>query len=130
MTITETTDRDPFAFARQDDDAEILSLFRRWIDEVRFLANLRDDQAVQEASCDRQLDLEAEIDDVSAQGPAGLAIKAYLYIYWTAGPAADGDPASVSPGNDDDGMYHALAVLRDAARFVPEIAQLIGEARA
>lgn len=117
-------DRDPFALARQGgDDADIRALFREWIAEVRRGAGSPDQEAL-DAFCDRTNDLERQIDELPAQGAAGLAIKAYLYLFWTACHDRDADPASVSPANDDG--THAVAVLRDAARFVPEIAELIG----
>lgn len=76
------------------------------------------------------IDLEQRIADLPAQGGAGLAIKAYLLLYWSnAGSSnAERDHPGRASANGDFGP-HDGAILRDAARFVPEIAELLASGR-
>jgi hypothetical protein len=122
------TDRDPFALAREGEgagDPLIRKLFRQWIEENRF-GSKADGQEAVDASCDRMLDIEQEIADLPTQSFAGLAIKIYLHLFWAECSChmVGGDPARIS-ATDDYGP-HAVAILRDAARLVPEIAELVG----
>jgi hypothetical protein len=132
---------DPFALGgrQDDDDAEMLSLFRQWIEGHR--AAERMDKSIEaedayDAAIDRICDIEHEIADIPASGPVGFAVKAYLACYFEHLPRSGDDPAGVSlisrdcviePGAilDDFVSFHCIAaVIRDAARFVPEIAEL------
>ena len=117
---------DPFALARQGEDpedAQLRSLFRQWIGQTRFSAKLDDEDALN-AACEYQRDLEQRIVDMPAMGAPGIAIKLYLHLYWSDCHDA-GDPAALSLTGDI--WPHKPAMLRDAARFVPEIAELLRE---
>ena len=111
---------DPLALARQDEaDAEIRALFREWIAEVR----RRDpDEDMADASWEHQRGLERQIADLPAQGAADLSIKLYIYLHW-ADCHFKQDRAVVAATGDV--WPHDAALLSDAARFVPEIAELV-----
>ena len=122
------SDRDPFALARcgDGDDAEIRALFREWIAEVRHSDGL-DDERQLDASWARQRALERQIADLPAQDAAGLAIKLYVHLHWADCNYKDDSAVVAATG---DIWPHDAALLSDAARFVPEIAELVGEAEA
>lgn len=73
-------DRDPFALARRDDDddAEILALFRRWCAEMRSESARPADE---DFDHDGVIALAEEIFEAAANGPVGLAIKAFMLAY-------------------------------------------------
>jgi hypothetical protein len=112
------------------EDAAILSLFRQWIDGQRAIQLIVDESEngdLLTAENDRLDNLTCEIDDLPVRGIAGLAIKSYLAIH--------SELYAFESGNDSAGLrrltmggYHGhsvVAMLRDAARFVPEIAQFV-----
>jgi hypothetical protein len=120
------------------DDA-ILSLFRQWIEAHLAAEQIgkSGDSPEFDAAVVRVCDLERGIGKIPAQGLIGVAIKAYLVAHHEHVPALGDHPAGVS--RVDPGWLGALnadnlvSLIRDAARFVPEIAMLaaplIGEAQ-
>jgi hypothetical protein len=120
------------------DDA-ILTLFRQWIEAHLVAAQIGEatgDSPEFDAAMDRVNDLEREIPKIQAQGSVGLAIKAYLAAHYEHGPALGDHPAGSRIDPAWLGALNAdnlVSLVRDAARFVPEIAALaaplIGEAR-
>ena len=131
---------DPFAFGgAQDGDGRLLTLFRRWLDEWKASAAVKDREDAYGAAIDRIISLEHEMADTPAQGAVGMSIKAYLACHYEHDVGMGGNPAGVScitrdmvfftDSEEPDGyvdMHCIAAVIRDAARFVPEIAQLAG----
>jgi hypothetical protein len=120
-------------------DARILALFRER--NAAYRAAARISEAIEaedeyDATIGRICDIEHEIADIPATGPIGFAVKAFLACYYEHQPAAGDDAAGVSlltrkhvvePDTvlDDYVSFHCIAaVIRDAARFVPEIAEL------
>ena len=133
-------DRDP---ARPVDrgDAEILALFRRWRAGHWVAARVADDEDKFNAATDRIADIEHQIAEIPVVGLVGFAVKAYLACHHEHRPGYGDDPAGVGLLSkdyvllDDDATatldrfanFHCIAaVIRDAARFVPEIADLAG----
>jgi hypothetical protein len=114
-----------------NDDA-ILSLFRQWIEARKSWDSPEFDAAVV-----RICDLERGIGKIPAQGLIGVAIKAYLVAHHEHTPSLRDHPAGVARLNPAlHGALNAdnlVSLIRDAARFVPEIAvlavPLIGEAQ-
>ncbi len=131
-------DLDPFAFAGSGDEA-ILSLFRRWIDGHRAAEQISTAIEAEEefdAAISRICDIEHEIADIPATGPVGFAVKAYLACHYEHPPGRAANPVGVSlltrdhvidPDERPDHYvsFHCIAaVIRDAARVAPEIAEL------
>jgi hypothetical protein len=127
-------------------DCEILSLFRQWIAAhlaAQQISKTIGDSPEFNAAIDRVCDLEYAIPKIPAQGLIGCAIKAYLIAHHELTPAYGAHPAGLGTlgpdeygGNGSDlplGLASLVSLIRDAARFVPEIATLavllIGEAR-
>jgi hypothetical protein len=122
---------DPFTLGgRQDDaDAEILALFRRWIDQTRAaneigketpeidLQDIPEWWAAQEA-LDR---LEEEIADVPVEGASGLVVKGYIAAFRRHGGSNKDAAALVAHAHIGD---CEAGFLCDAERFVPKIADL------
>ena len=116
------------------DDSAILSLFRQWIEKHRALAAIVDDVDEIDAISDRECEIEHRIADTPAQGTIGLAIKLYIALYadhyaYTLGSEPGGlegfDPDVFGDDPEQRVEVHSVAsALRDAARFVPEIAIL------
>jgi hypothetical protein len=124
--ITEPA-RDPFAIARHDadGDARVLALFHDWLDACREMDRIPDDD---EAGASDAYDRRAEIEDeitATPGGPVALAVKIYIYqrmeeaSYWTPDLAMLRCPQLLD-GTPD----LTISLLRDAARLVPELAEL------
>jgi hypothetical protein len=120
---------DPFALGgRQDDnDAEILALFRKWLDTCRQLDgvddDVSDDDSEWNALCDRQWHIEDSIFECRG-GAAGLSVKTFLHLYrefanWT--PLNE----QIKLDGDETGIHRSwvTSILRDAAAAVPEIGE-------
>lgn len=119
---------------RDAPDAEILSLFRDWIEAHRALAKIASPSEDEYDTATTVLvRIEHRIADLPAQGAIGLSVKAYLAAHYENPPGYGEDSAGVGPF--DPLMYgdtpeefvdaHCIAsVLRDAARFVREIQPL------
>ena len=126
------------------DDA-ILTLFREWIAAhlaAQQIGKTTGDSPEFNAAIDRVCALEYAIPKIPEQGLIGCAIKAYLIAHHELTPAYGAHPAglgALAPGdyfNGSDlplGLTSLVSLIRDAARFVPEIATLavplIGKAR-
>jgi hypothetical protein len=113
--------------AAAPDDNRILSLFREWMAARRHagaLYNLRElpDKEVEKHAWAHVNQLHCVIFDTPAAGVVGLAIKAYLQVHdWDQGRREDG--AAVTR----DSQYWR-GLLKDAVRFVPEVAPLVANA--
>jgi len=117
-------------------DAAILGLFRRWILQHRNLERLGDrlgEEGVDEKLIGRLsdilTDLELEIAGSPVAGPVGLAIKAYMVVYYDNGGSADDAPALSAIWSKRDLERHVDArmgysLLQQLAQFVPDIAPL------
>jgi hypothetical protein len=123
---------DPFALARagedEDGDSAILLLFGEWIEAVRMagriLDTVQDPNAAHvawEAAMDIADAIRKRIYETPAAGAVGMAVKAYQQIYWEHGGCASLVPESPL-------CWYGAAMLRDAARFVPLIAELAAPA--
>ena len=121
----------------RDNDGEILRLFRQWIAEHRAAERIpKENEYTDEfdAAVDHICEIEHAIADIPASGPVGFAVKAYLACHFEHPPGHRDNPAGVSllsidylcdPPLDSFSSFHCIAaVIRDAARFVPEIAEL------
>jgi hypothetical protein len=121
---------DMFALGGRQDDAELLALFPRWIDLKRAqdLIGLStpevDLQDIPEWVAGEEVidELEQTICDIPAEGAIGLAIKAYMAVFYANG-ASNKDAAALTQraalGDCE------VTLLRDAARFVPAIEPLL-----
>jgi hypothetical protein len=120
---------------KMDADAEILSLFRQWIaachdyDREEREGGERDDGV--SAALDRRDRIEDEIVGVAAGGAAALAIKAFLILRgeyfenWSPELATTRAPELFT--GEKPGCWRfemAVSFVRDAAKIVPEIAEL------
>src|SRR6202035_5274461 len=108
-----------------------LTVFRQWIEAHLAAAQIGEatgDSPEFDAAMDRVNDLERGIAKIRALGPVGLAVKAYLAAHYEHGPNLGDHPAGVA--RLDPALHGALttdnlvSLIRDAARFVPEIATL------
>jgi hypothetical protein len=120
-------------------DGEILRLFQQWIAEHRAAERIpKENEYTDEfdAAVHHIGEIEHAIADIPASGPVGFAVKAYLACHHEHGPSHRDDPAGVSllsrgfvcdpdrPLDSNTNFHCIAAVIRDAARFVPEIAEL------
>jgi hypothetical protein len=121
---------DPFALGgRQDNDGEILALFREWLAQSRIADEKEDGDPGWDEALDRRDEIEDQIVALRA-GPIGLAVKAFLHYRieaatWTpslAGVRGDTlfEPGCMGPGPGERLM---VSILRDAAALVPEIGE-------
>ena len=106
------------------DDGAILALFREWCEAVRYSARGFDEESESEAACARVYGIEDAISDIAAIGAAGLAIKIYIRSR-TDHAVADGDPCGLGAAYMEE---TEASILRDACRFVPELAPLCAAA--
>jgi hypothetical protein len=109
-------------------DSKIPTLFRQWIDAQRAAQRVsaakRFSQVRLDAACELIWTIERRIVDTSSQDMVELALKAYLCAHH--GAEHRGDPAGLSALNLDDAGNRCIAsMVRDAARLVPEIAELV-----
>ena len=127
------TDLDPFSFARADSDgdAHVRALFRDWLDVTRELwRHCHDeDRTEYDAASDRETEIEEEIARISG-GAVTLAIKIFLrerfeISGWAPEPGMIRwmplDDTEEERGWADD---FTASILRDAAKLVPELAEL------
>jgi hypothetical protein len=146
--------RDPFALGgRQDDDAEILALFREWCAAWRAASRggLSDEECA--AACDVADKLAERIADTPVQGVVGLAIKAFMVGEGNVGDMLSGrpqpDPCALGPFAESSYARRAVfgekdtwtdvahlytpcralrGLLASAAAFVPELHPLVAKA--
>jgi hypothetical protein len=121
-----------------EDDSKILSLFREWMDAQRAGQSLSADEPEEShAAVERHLvELLRAITDLPAEGAKGLAIKNYLAAHMGGIMCGGGDDAAAIPSDvwkDADFEKHEdarleRAILKDAVRFVPELAPLAAAA--
>jgi hypothetical protein len=109
-----------------DADSRILSVFREWMAARRHAGALYvrelPDKEVEKQAWAHVNQLHCVIFDTPAAGVVGLAIKAYLQVHdWDQGRREDG--AAVTRDSED---WQGL--LKDAVRFVPELAPLAANA--
>lgn len=105
-----------------------MSLFREWCEVVRYLPTFPssdDDDPEWVATLARIDDLEAAIADTPAAGPAVLAIKVYLHCYVEHATLSD-NPGGL--GEDGHISQTEISAIKDAVRFVPELAPLCAAA--
>lgn len=111
------------------DDNKILTLFREWVAATRASISLWKDGNSEEydaAAATIDDTIERPIIETPSSGAAGLAIKAYLAIRASGGGARE-DEAALNPKFGLNWLIEA-SLLRDAARFVPELAPLVAGA--
>jgi hypothetical protein len=100
------------------DDSKILSLFREWVVAKRFSWAVPDDEF--EAAAEVADKFEDAIIATPSSGATGLAIKAYLLLQLEN--KQDEDGAALGDKLNYSGE---ASILRDAVRFVPELAPLV-----
>jgi hypothetical protein len=123
---------DPFALGGFGDDAELLALFRQWIVLMREADRIAAQPDRDEAEYDRGLEqawaTENALFELPAAGVIGLSVKAYLTVFYDHSDDIRADSASLCAAKAEDIGFHehrcAVSIMRDAARFVPEIAEL------
>jgi hypothetical protein len=131
---------DPFALAGLPEaehaagDAEILLLFRGWLDESRLADRLcrgeTRDAAAYDAAVDRQDEIEGRILATRA-GAVGVAVKAYFLLRlqfsnWAPQDATFRCPELFAGDVHELGQDATLcSMLRDAAAIVPDLADLV-----
>ena len=112
-------------------DREILSLFRRWIE-----AHRATDRVSQAGVADAEHNaasavwgaIEDRIFETPAEGTVGFAVKAYLLAYYENPGGRVAALDRFDPGDGSPTAACAVSLLRDAARIVPEIAELAARA--
>jgi len=124
---------DPFALARAEEGDElVLSLFHQWIAICGEVDALSDEEQNDERN-PKAMDVFGrwnEIEDEIASSPPGgavaLAVKAYILIRQSHdGGGWTGQTAMFRLKEDDrDNVEYEIGVLRNAATFVPKIAEL------
>jgi hypothetical protein len=115
---------DPFAIARHDadGDARVLALFHDWIEASREMDRVPDDD---EAAASDAYDRRAEIEDeiiATPGGPVALAVKVHIHL--RIDDCADWAPELAMLRRSGGISYLTMSLLRDAARLVPELAEL------
>jgi hypothetical protein len=125
---------DPFACGgdagRESGDAEILALFRAWLEDCRAVDALTDsDEAEWDAVLDHRDRIEEQIAALRG-GPIGLAVKTFLFFKPDACWCPSIADIRYSELFDPDGDHHPagensfmVSLLRDAAALVPEIGE-------
>jgi hypothetical protein len=119
-----TTDR-----GRSDtvaDEDVILGLFREWVSELCAAHKAGDDEAEHDAAQARAFAIEPKIAAIPAASAAGLAVKTYMLLAIECEFAGGDHPAGLNP------LMYAMApvgsvLLRDLARFVPDIEPLVAD---
>jgi hypothetical protein len=112
---------------QDDGNAEILALFRQWIEECRVADGVETDAPAWHEAMDRRLEIEQLIASCRC-GPAGLAVKTFILL---RSECSDWAPSLAQIRCEDlfragdPGWNTALlaSILRDAAALVPEIGE-------
>ena len=122
-------DNDCFALGgeQNDDDAEILALFRQWIAECGIADGAKEYAPAWQDALDRRYEIERRITDTYC-GPAGLAVKTFILL---RSECSDWSPCLAQIRCEDlfrasDPGWNAplmASILRDAAALVPEIGE-------
>jgi hypothetical protein len=109
------------------DDSQILLLFREWVTARRTADALHGENgesAEYKAAAEAAEKIESALIAIPSNGAAGLAIKSYLALH---ADGADYDDAAAL-GDHALNWEVDAAILRDAIRFVPELAPLAAAA--
>jgi hypothetical protein len=108
------------------DDRQILELFREWIGAQRAWSAVNDEEeAEQKAAWQAAVAIRDKIALMPAAGPIGISIKVFLHLHLNDDWHRDDAAALSGQGSSlyvDGGLEKAI--LRDAVRFVPELAPL------
>jgi hypothetical protein len=113
----------------QPDDSRILSLFSEWVAAQRaadVLCGEDGKSAEYKASAEAVEKIESALIEIPSNGAAGLAIKSYLALRAEGGDFDDG----AALGHFALNWEVDAAILKDAVRFVPELAPLAAKALA
>jgi hypothetical protein len=113
-------------------DEEIVAKFREWCEASRYAETIGDDFASEPAyndACAAAFEIEDYLVETPASGPIGLAIKVFLrHKDEHQGGPRGGDPCKlcVPVKGERDGLVEDVeeSLLRDAVRFLPELAPL------
>jgi len=127
------TGPDVFALGGRQDDAELLTLFRQWVEEERAVAKWGHENPDDEDGFNRLCDASWERLRLMAAVPAasavGLTIKVYLLTWLETGGSCRDAPALSGLGDDEylsTEIWRSL--VRDLPAFVPELRPLVAEA--
>jgi hypothetical protein len=120
-------DMQPVAARISPGDDRILSLFRTWVDGRRAASAIED-----EDEAEKILGPADEADDtivsIPATGAAGLAVKAYFYLWfedgWYASDCAALSGRATDETDDKPRVQLKLGLLKDIVAFAPELAPL------
>ena len=110
-----------------DGDAEILALFRQWIEESRIADGIEEEAPAWHEAMDRRYEIERRIASCSC-GPAGLAVKTFILLRsecsdWVPSLAQIRCEDLFRAGDPGWNTALLVAILRDAAVLVPEIGE-------
>jgi hypothetical protein len=116
-------------------DVEVLAKFREWCAACRYAETIGDDFASEPAyneACGVAYEIEDYLVKTPASGPIGLAIKVFLrHKDEHQGPRRDAPCKLCAPVKGErDGIVDDVeeSLLRDAVRFLPELAPLCAAA--
>lgn len=123
------------AGAEMSSDGAIIEQFRRWRVEQRTICDLLPRNtptadAAMEAASARSVFLEQQIFAAAAVTGAGLAVKAFLLVHLLRSDKGETRSDSLRPWGEDltlDDLWQR-SMMADAARFLPELAPLVGGA--
>jgi hypothetical protein len=127
--MTTADNFDPFALGRRqgDGDAEILALFRQWVDESRIADGIEEEAPAWHDAMDRRYELERRIAFCRC-GPTGLAVKTFILLRsecsdWVPSLSQIRCEDLFKAGDPGWNVALLVSILRDAAALVPEIGE-------
>lgn len=117
-------------------EIEVLAKFREWCEASRYAETIGDDRASEPAyneACSAACEIEDYLVKTPASGPIGLTIKVFLrHKDEHQGSRPGGDPCKLCAPvkGERDGIVDDVeeSLLRDAVRFLPELAPLCAAA--
>jgi hypothetical protein len=108
-------------------DDRILSLFREWVDGRRNASAIEDEDEAEKILGPAD-EAEDTIVSIPATGVAGLAVKAYFYLWfedgWYAADCAALSGRAADETDDKPRVQLKLGLLKDIVAFAPELAPL------
>jgi hypothetical protein len=120
-------DMQPEAARNSPGDDRILALFREWVDGRRAASAIEDEDEAEKILGPAD-EAEDTIVSIPATGAAGLAVKAYLYLFfedgWYASDCAALAGRATDEADDKPRVQLKLGLLKDIVAFAPELAPL------
>jgi hypothetical protein len=120
-------DMQPEAARNSPGDDRILALFREWVDGHRAASAIEDEDEAKNILGPAD-EAEDTIVSIPATGAAGLAVKAYFYLFfedgWYASDCAALSGRATDETDDKPRVQLKLGLLKDIVAFAPELAPL------